>query len=230
MEMIGLVAEAGRLKINLYVNMQKFHDRYHAGKVLAEKLQMFANREDVSVLALPRGGVPVAYEIAKSLQVPWDVFIVRKLGMPGQEELAMGAIASGEICVFNEDILKEIPVSKSAIDDVIQIEKNELKRREIVYRGHRPSLILKDKTLILVDDGIATGATMRAAIQALRQQNPISIIVAVPVAALSTYKEIELLVDQIVCPLKPEHFYAVGAWYDEFPQTSDEEVSFLLNN
>lgn len=210
--------------------MEKFRDRRHAGKVLAEELKAYAYNTKVIVLGLPRGGVPVAYEIAKALEVPLDVFIVRKLGVPGHEELAMGAIASGDITVFNERVLKEIEISKFMVDQVIQLEQQELKRREQLYRGQHPFPVLKGKIIILVDDGIATGATMRAAIKALQQQKPKKIIIAVPVAALSTCKEMEPLVDIMICPLKPEFFYAVGAWYEDFSQTEDEEVSSLLNS
>lgn len=210
--------------------MEKFLDRYEAGKVLAEHLKSYVKKSNVIVLALPRGGVPVAYEIAKALFIPLDIFVVRKLGVPGHEELAMGAIATGGTVVFNDEIIRELHISKSAIDQVIQLEQQELQRRELTYRGNRPFPTLKDKTIILVDDGIATGATMRAAIKALRQQNPASIIMAVPVAAFSTCVEMEGLVDKIICPLKPHQFYAVGAWYENFSQTSDEEVFELLKN
>lgn len=208
--------------------MERFFDRHEAGRVLAEQLKPYAKKSNVIVLALPRGGVPVAYEIAKTLSIPLDVFIVRKLGVPGHEELAMGAIATGGTVVFNDEIVRELNISKSAIDRVIQSEQQELQRRELTYRGNRPFPTLKGKTIILVDDGIATGATMRAAIKALRQQHPDSIIMAVPVAAFSTCAEMEGLVDKIVCPLKPHQFYAVGAWYENFLQTSDDEVFELL--
>lgn len=208
--------------------MEKFLNRYEAGKILAEALKFYKKKSDVIILALPRGGVPVAYEIAKELMVPLDVFIVRKLGVPGHEELAMGALATGGMIVFNDDILRELHIPKNAIEQVIQSEQIELKRRERKYRSNQPLPKLTNKTIILVDDGIATGATMRAAIKALRQQKPANIIMAVPVAALSTCKEMEVLVDKIVCPLKPEHFSAVGVWYEDFSQTSDEEVAELL--
>jgi putative phosphoribosyl transferase len=210
--------------------MEKFRNRHHAGKVLAEELKAYAYNPKVIVLGLPRGGVPVAYEIAKALEVPLDVFIVRKLGVPGHEELAMGAIASGDVTVFNERVLKEIEISKFMVDQVIQLEQQELKRREQLYRGEHQFPVLKGKIIILVDDGIATGATMRAAIKALQKQKPKKIIIAVPVAALSTCKEMEPLVDIMICPQKPELFYAVGAWYEDFSQTEDEEVSSLLNS
>lgn len=208
--------------------MDKYTDRYAAGKILATALNEYANRNDVIVLALPRGGVPVAFEIANALSAPLDVFIVRKLGVPGHEELAMGAIASGGIIVFNDEILQEIPISKSAIDRVINAERAELNRRETVYRGNRPEPNVTDKTVIIVDDGIATGATMRAGITALRKQQPAAIIMAIPVAAKSSCEELKPLVDRIVCPLQPIQFFAVGAWYETFNQTSDDEVFELL--
>lgn len=208
--------------------MDRYIDRIDAGNVLAKELVTYAHRKDVIVLALPRGGVPVAYEIAKVLSVPLDVIIVRKLGVPYHEELAMGAIASGNVTVFNDQIIRELNISKYAMDQVILKERDELKRREFTYRGNRKFPDLKNKTIILVDDGIATGATMKAAIEALKQQYVASIIVAVPVAAYDTCQEISEIVNEIVCPLKPKNFYAVGAWYQHFSQTSDEEVVDLL--
>ena len=208
--------------------MSKYTDRYVAGKVLAKKFTAYANRSDVIVLALPRGGVPVAYEIAEALLAPLDVFIVRKLGVPGHEELAMGAIAMGGVVVFNEDIIRDLKLPQTAIDHVIEAEQKELKRRELIYRGDRSSLHLAGKTIILVDDGIATGATVRAAIKALRQQKPNRIILAVPVAEVTICQEMEMLADQVVCPKKVEHFYAVGQWYQDFSQTTDIEVHELL--
>lgn len=209
--------------------MKQFIDRYEAGKILANELKEYGNKSNVIVLALPRGGVPVAYEVAEFLSAPLDVFIVRKLGVPGHQELAMGAIAMGGTVVFNDEIVHELNISKAAIDHVIKTEEDELKRREIKYRGNRLFPKLTDKTIILVDDGIATGATMRAAVQALRKHKPASIIIAVPVAAISTCEEMEQIADQVICPLKPEIFYAVGQWYQDFTQTSDEEVYELLN-
>lgn len=208
--------------------MEKFIDRYEAGTILAEQLKEYAHIANVIVLALPRGGVPVADKVAHFLAAPLDVFIVRKLGVPGHEELAMGAIAMGGTVVFNHDVLHDIKITKAMIDDVIQKEKDELQRRELKYRGDRPFPKLTNKIIILVDDGIATGATMRAAVAALRQHKPASIVIAVPVAALSTCKAMEGIADKVVCPLKPEFFYAVGQWYQDFPQTSDEEVYELL--
>lgn len=208
--------------------MEKYLNRQHAGLTLAKALSAYADRDDVIVLALPRGGVPVAYEIALALHLPLDVFIVRKLGVPGHEELAMGAIAMGDAIVFNEDIINELNIDRNDIETVIANESSELKRREIAYRGNRPFPSMLDKTVILVHDGIATGATIRAAIKALRGLNPKSIIVAVPVAAKETCDHLSLQVDQLYCPLRPIQFYAVAAWYQDFSQTEDEEVSTLL--
>ncbi|KTD04655.1 phosphoribosyltransferase [Legionella feeleii] len=208
--------------------MDKFSDRYEAGKVIATQLKDYANKPDVIVLALPRGGVPVGYEIAKALALPLDVFIVRKLGVPGHEELAMGAIATGGTTIFNEEIIDDLHISQSTIELILQSEREELKRREIRYRDNMPPPNLQGKTVILVDDGIATGATMRAAIKAILQHKPASIILAVPVIALSTYNEMSALVDKIIYSMKPLNFYAVGLWYDDFSQTTDSEVSDLL--
>lgn len=207
-----------------------FANRREAGKILADMLMPYANQDDLIVLALPRGGVPVAYEIAKTLHAPLDVFIVRKLGVPWHEELAMGAIATPHVVVFNESVINSVGVSQEDIDKVIQTESQELRRRNKVYRGGRPFPDLTHKTIVLVDDGIATGATMRAAIQALRQQNPTEIVVAVPVAALDTCEELSRTVDQFVCPLTPEDLHAIGAWYGDFSQTEDEEVRQLLSD
>lgn len=210
--------------------MEKYTNRREAGKILASQLGVYANRRDVIVLALPRGGVPVAYEIAKALHVPLDVFIVRKLGVPGHSELAMGAITLGGVKIFNEDIIKDLHIKSEDINIVIAKEQEELKRRETKYRGNHIFPSLKDKTIILVDDGIATGATMRAAIKALDLLQPAGIIVAVPVAEKSMCDRIQSLVKQLVCPLRPVHFNAVGAWYDDFSQTEDEEVYTLLKD
>jgi predicted phosphoribosyltransferase len=205
-----------------------FKDREHAGKVLADRLKSYAERPDVIVLALPRGGVPVGYEVASALQTPLDVFVVRKLGAPGQEELAMGAIASGGIRVMNPDVLQALRVPQSVIDEVVANEARELARRERLYRGDRPFPDLKGRTVILVDDGLATGSTMRAAAQALRQHQPARIVVAVPTAAAETCQDLRNEVDETVCVITPEPFYAVGLWYEEFSQTSDDEVRDLL--
>jgi putative phosphoribosyl transferase len=211
------------------VNLKKYNNRTEAGKILTEQLKEYANRADVIVLALPRGGVPVAYEIAQTLAVPLDVFIVRKLGMPGQEELAIGALAMDGSTVFNDDLLRLMPFPPEIIDEIIASEKIELARRISLYRGNQPLPHLENKIIILVDDGIATGATMRAAITVLQKQSLKKLIVAVPVAALDTAKEIAAMVDQFICPLTPELFYSVGSWYSDFPQTTDTEVIALLN-
>lgn len=209
--------------------MDKFVDRCQAGDILAKYLKDYANNPNVIILGLPRGGVPVAFEIATALSAPLDVFIVRKLGLPGHEELAMGAIASGGSVFFNEAVLGYFNLDPMVIQQVIEKEQRELHRREHLYRGNKAFPDLQDKTVILVDDGIATGASMRAAIDALRKHKPKSIVIAVPVAAYSTCEEMAPLVDKIVCPLKPIEFHAVGLWYDNFPQTADEEVIRLLN-
>lgn len=206
-----------------------YQNRNDAGKILASMLAHYANRQDVLVLALPRGGVPVAFEIAKTLNAPLDVFIVRKLGLPGHAELAMGAIASGGTTVFNQDVLDDFQIDERTIQEVTIKELTELNRRESLYRGEKAFPSLKNKTIILVDDGIATGATMRAAILALRQLKPEAIVIAVPVSAKSTIDTLQKLVDEFICPLRPLHFHAVGAWYEQFPQTQDEEVHALLH-
>lgn len=208
--------------------MEKYVDRYEAGKILAEQLKEYANDRNTIVLGLARGGVPVAYEIARTLSLPLDVLIVRKLGVPGHEELAMGAIVTGDAVVFNDEIIHSFHLSDSSIQKVIQVEQKELQRRESLYRQDRPSLNLKAKTVILVDDGIATGASMLAALKAVRLQQPASIIIAVPVAADATCNDLAGLADYLVCPLKPVNFYAVGLWYEDFNQTTDEEIFELL--
>lgn len=206
----------------------RYIDRRHAGIVLAKLLEKYSHRSDIIVLALPRGGVPVAYEISMALSLALDVFIVRKLGVPGHEELAMGTIASGGVFVLNEAIVQALHIDLSLIDTVKQAEHEELIRRERLYRVNSTIPNLSEKTIILVDDGIATGSTMKAALIALQQQKPATIIMAVPVAALSTFEEMTPLVDVIICPLRPVNFYAVGLWYDRFSQTTDEEVIELL--
>jgi putative phosphoribosyl transferase len=208
--------------------MQKFRNREQAGKMLAEELKAYANRTDVLVLALPRGGVPVAFEIAETLHLPLDVFIVRKLGVPDHKELAMGAVAMGDIQVLNENVIKDLNISTAALAAVIREEQQELMRREKTYRGNRPPLNLANKVVILVDDGIATGATMRAALKALRKLAPSFIVIAVPVAEEVMCARLVLMADKVVCLLKPINFNAVGAHYDEFDQTSDAEVHQLL--
>lgn len=215
--------------INLSENLEKFLDRHEAGIILAECLKEYSEQANVILLALPRGGVPVAYEIAKKLKIPLDIFLVRKLGVPGHEELAMGAIASGGTIIFNEILSRQLNLEQSVIDEVVQAEQTELMRREHLYRGNRPFPDLVGKTILLVDDGMATGSTMRAAIKALHNYNPSNIIVAVPVSEYSTCDKIASLVDKMICPLKPVNFCAVGLWYENFPQTTDDEVIALLN-
>jgi predicted phosphoribosyltransferase len=205
-----------------------FRDRAQAGRALARRLGEYATRSDVLVLALPRGGVPVGYEVAKVLGVPLDVFLVRKLGVPGQEELAMGAIASGGVRVLNEDVVRLLQIPDEVIDSVAEREWRELARRERAYRGDRPPPEVRGRTVILIDDGLATGTTMRAAVAALRQQGPARIVVAVPVAAAATVEEMQNEVDDLVYVQAPEVFYAVGSWYEDFAQTSDAEVHALL--
>jgi predicted phosphoribosyltransferase len=206
----------------------KFQDRTEAGQRLAAKLADYTHRSDVVVLALPRGGVPVAFEVAKALDAPLDIFLVRKLGVPGHEELAMGAIATGEVRVLNEDVVQYLRIPEQVIDAVAREEQQELKRRERAYRGDRPKLDVRGRTVILVDDGLATGSTMRAAAMALREQQPARIIVAVPVSSPSSCNEFKALVDDCICVVTPEPFYAVGLWYEDFRQTTDEEVRRLL--
>jgi predicted phosphoribosyltransferase len=205
-----------------------FRDRRAAGRLVAAKLARYAERPDVVVLALPRGGVPVAYEVAQALDAPLDVFVVRKLGLPGHEELAMGAVATGGVRVLNEQIVRALSLPPDLIDAVAAREQQELARRERLYRGDRPPLDVRGRTVILVDDGLATGATMHAAIEALRAQQPARIVVAVPTAAPETCEALRAKADEVVCAITPEPFYAVGLWYDDFSQTSDDEVRQLL--
>ncbi|MEB3830896.1 phosphoribosyltransferase [Phormidium sp. CCY1219] len=206
-----------------------FRDRMHAGQVLARKLRQYANRSDVLVLGLPRGGVPVAYEVAREIDAPLDVFLVRKLGVPHHRELAMGAIASGGVRVLNEDVVNSLRVKQKAIDRVAAEEDKELKRREQAYRGNLPPLDLRDRTVILVDDGLATGASMHVAAIAARQQHPAKLIAAVPVGAPETCDRFRMEVDEIICAETPDPFLAVGVWYDNFSQTTDAEVRKLLD-
>jgi predicted phosphoribosyltransferase len=205
-----------------------FQDRFDAGQVLASMLGAFANRSDTVVLALPRGGVPVGFEVAKALNVPLDVFVVRKLGVPGHEELAMGAIASGGIRVLNEDVVRTLNIPDEVIDAVAAEEERELERRERDYRDGRPPVEAQGRTVILVDDGLATGSSMRVAVLALKRKRPAKIVVAVPLAAPTTCAEFESKVDEIICAVTPEPFRSVGQWYGDFSQTSDEEVRDLL--
>ena len=208
--------------------LTQFRDRKEAGKLLAAELAAYANKQDVIVLALPRGGVPVGFEIAQALHVPLDVIVVRKLGVPGQEELAMGAIATGGIRILNRDVVQFLNIPDEVIDEITAQELQELERREHLYRGERPAYDVGGRTVILVDDGIATGATMHAAVAAIKQRQPTRIIIAVPTAAPSTCDEFAAEVDELVCVIRPEPFIAVGYWYRQFSQTSDEEVRSLL--
>jgi erythromycin esterase-like protein/predicted phosphoribosyltransferase len=205
-----------------------FRDRHEAGRLLAAKLAKYADRPDVFVLALPRGGVPVAYEVASALDEPMDVFVVRKLGVPGYEELAMGAVATGGVLVLNDMLVTRLGIPDHVIDVVATREQQELARRERLYRGGRSPPDVRGRTVILVDDGLATGATMHAAIQALRQQQSARIVVAVPTAAPETCEELRAEVDEVICAITPEPFHAVGLWYRDFSQTTDEEVRDLL--
>ena len=209
--------------------VEGYANRRQAGMVLARHLQHLAGRRDVVVLGLPRGGIPVAYEVARALQAPLDVFVVRKLGFPGHEELAMGAIASGGIRVLNDDVLAWYRPAQTTIDQVSRIEQAELERRERVYRDGRPLLPLKGRTVILVDDGLATGSTMHAAVLAARRLEPSRVIVAVPVGALETCRRLGEAADEVVCARTPDPFHAVGLWYADFSQTTDEEVRHLLS-
>jgi putative phosphoribosyl transferase len=205
-----------------------FKDRRDAGIELAKQLNHYKDRENVTVLGLPRGGVPVAFEVAKALEAPMDVFLVRKLGVPGHEELAMGAIASGGVRVLNEGVVGALDIPSRLIDKIAEREQEELERREQAYRGGKPQLNNSGKTVILVDDGLATGSSMRAAVEGLRAQGPEKIIVAVPTASPETCEAFENDVDEIVCAETPSPFYGVGLWYTDFSQTSDEEVRALL--
>jgi putative phosphoribosyl transferase len=208
----------------------QFRDRQEAGRELGTALVgRFGARSDTVVLALPRGGVPVGYEVARALRAPLDVFIVRKLGLPGHEEYAMGAIASGGVRVLNDEMFSQFPIPMQVVDAVAQREMIELQRRERSYRGSRPPLDVTDKTVIVVDDGLATGSTMRAAVRALGMMGPAAVIVAVPVAASQTCDEFRSEVDDIICLRTPEPFQAVGLWYHDFSQTTDEEVHELLD-
>lgn len=212
----------------------KFPNRTAAGQMLAKHLTAYSHREDVLVLGLPRGGVPVAFEVATALNVPLDICLVRKLGVPGHPELAMGALArlndgiTGDVRILNHDVINYLGISQWVIDEVTALEWQELQRRDHAYRGDRPILNVKNKTIILIDDGMATGSTMRAAIAILQKQQPAKMIVAVPVAAPITCEELRSEVDEIVCLSTPELFSAIGAWYQDFTQTTDEEVRELL--
>jgi putative phosphoribosyl transferase len=205
-----------------------FRDRREAGRVLASRLQRYAGGTDVVVLALPRGGVPVAFEVAQALGAPLDVFLVRKLGVPGHEEVALGAIASGGVRVLNDDLIRRLGISTEALEGLVAREEAELRRREEAYRGSRPPVPIAGRTVILVDDGLATGASMKAAVAALRREGPARIVVAVPVAAAEACDEFRQDVEDVVCAATPEPFRAVGAWYEDFSQTTDTEVRRLL--
>lgn len=205
-----------------------FRDRTEAGKVLADRLAAYTGDPDAMVLALPRGGVPVAFEVAEALKLPLDIFVVRKLGLPGHEEFAIGAIASGGARVLNQDLIRQLALDDEVIEQIVAREQRELERREHTYRGQRPAPDLRDRTLILVDDGLATGSSMRAAIAALRQQQPAKLIVAVPVAARSICDELDALADEVLCLETPPNFRAVGLWYRDFSQVTDEAVIDLL--
>lgn len=212
----------------LKIMTSKFRDRHEAGKMLAKRLTAYTNYENLLVLGLPRGGVPVAYQIADSLNAPLDICLVRKLGVPDQEELAMGAIAPGGVRVLNYDVVNSLEIDSRTIDEVTTKELRELKRRNIAYRGDRPLPEIKNHIVILVDDGIATGSTMRAAIAIVKQQQPQRLVVAVPVAAPITYEQLQAEVDEVVCLVMPESLYAIGLWYEDFSQTTDVEVRSLL--
>jgi putative phosphoribosyl transferase len=207
----------------------RYTDRKEAGDLLAQKLLRYRDDPDVIVLALPRGGVPVAFEVARALHAPLDVFIVRKLGLPGHEEFAMGAIATGGVMVMNPDVAG-IHIPEAAIEEVVARERSELGRRELLYRGDRPLLSVENRIVILVDDGLATGSTMLAAATAVRRQQPKRIVVAVPVAAPETCEQFRHVVDEVVCAITPQPFRAVGIWYDNFGQVSDAEVHALLDD
>ncbi len=206
----------------------QFANRAEAGKLLAAKLTAYTHAPDTLVLALPRGGVPVAYEVATQLHLPLDVVVVRKLGVPDHEEMAFGAIASGGVRLLDPDIIRSWQISRSVIDSITAREQRELTRREHAYRDARPEPAIKGKTILLIDDGLATGATMRAAIAALRQHHPGRIVVAVPTAAPSTCTNIRAEVDEIICIMTPDPFEAVGMWYKDFAQTTDDQVRDLL--
>jgi predicted phosphoribosyltransferase len=207
----------------------RFHDRVDAGRRLAGELAEYARKPEVLVLALPRGGVPVGYEVARELDAPLDIFLVRKLGVPGHEELAMGAIATGGVRVLNDSVIEMLHVPDRVIDAVAEKEQRELARRETEYRGNRPEPEVRGRTVILVDDGLATGSTMRAAAEALKHEGAERLIVAVPVAPPETCEAFRSEVDEIVCAITPEPFYGVGMWYEDFSQTTDEEVRALLD-
>ena len=205
-----------------------FRDRIEAGHMLAQRLQAYRNGSDVLVLGLPRGGVPVAYEAARELNVPLDVFIVRKLGVPGHEELAMGAIATGGVRVLHQAVIRELGIPQETIDRVTESEAKELERRQHLYRSDKPLPAVQGRVVIIIDDGLATGSTMKAAVAALRQQHPKRLVVAVPTAPAETCQDLRQMADEVVCAVTPEPFYAVGGSYVDFRQTTDEEVRDLI--
>lgn len=209
--------------------MDQYTDRKEAGLILAKSLKQYENKSDILILALPRGGVPVAYEIATRLNLPLDLCIVRKLGVPWHQELAMGALGYDGTVFLDKTLIAEFGISEAEVEKVIFAEKMELKRRLEKYRGDKPLPVVKNKMVIVVDDGIATGASMRVALKTLRKQGPKKLVLAIPVMAASTYAEMKHLVDELVCPLVPAHFYAVGQWYQTFTQTTDEEVLALMD-
>lgn len=208
--------------------MAKFLDRTHAGRVLGKALGRLAGRDDVVVLGLPRGGVPVALEVARALNAPLDIFVVRKLGVPGHEEYAMGAIASGGVRVLNPSAVRGLSIPEDVIERVASREREELERRERAYRGSRPPVDVEGRVAVLVDDGLATGSSMRAAVAALRNLHPARIVVAVPVGSPETCAQLRREADEVVCPVMPAHFQAVGLWYEDFGQTTDAEVQAAL--
>lgn len=206
----------------------RYRDRQDAGERLAEALEAYRGRDDVLVMGLARGGVPVAFEVARALDLPLDVFLVRKLGTPGREELAMGAIATGGFRVLNEDVLEALDLRTEDIEQAAKRETAELERRERAYRRGEPAPVLEGKSVILVDDGLATGASMQVAVRSVRSENPAAIVVAVPTAPWSTCKQLETMADTVICLDTPENFWAVGQWYENFDQTTDEEIMMLL--
>ena len=227
-QMAGSILLCVRIFIVMKQTFMRFRDRVEAGRLLAKQLTKYARRSDVLVLALPRGGVPVAFEVAQALHAPLDVYVVRKLGVPGHEELAMGAIASGGVRVLNGSVIESLGIPDASIDAVAAREFRELQRRERAYRAGRAAPDVQGRTVILVDDGIATGSTMRAAVEALRQLEAARVVVATPTAASSTVREMRPEVDEFVAVIMPEEFYGVGQWYEDFSQTTDEEVRALL--